>query len=150
MTGMRKADPKARRQALLFVLAGGIVGGVLIIGVDNLLDPLQEALLSEPNELKRRLRIGFMLMAAVSTLPLGGFAMYLWRLGAKVSLAGEYPPPDCRLIRDTPLVRGKAAILRARALKTAALALLAAIGLLCLLFWRLECDGYENQSLAGR
>jgi hypothetical protein len=137
MTGMRKADPKARRQALLFVLAGGIVGGVFIIGVDNLLDPLREALLSEPNELKRRLRIGFILMAAVSTLPLGGFAMYLWRLGAKVYLAGEYPPPDCRLIRDTPVVRGKAAILRARALKTAALALLAATGLLCLLFWRL-------------
>ncbi|MGJ0514962.1 MAG: hypothetical protein ACR65O_04325 [Methylomicrobium sp.] len=137
MIEMRKADPKARRQALRLVLAGGIVGGVSIIGVANLLDPLQEALLSEPNELKRRLRIGFILMAAVSALPLGGFAMYLWRLGARVCLAGEYPPPGCRLIRDTPLLRGNAGLLRARALKTAALALLAAIGLLCLLFWRL-------------
>lgn len=137
MIEIRKADPKARRQVLLLVLIGGVIGCLLIIGIDNFLDPLREELSAESKELKRWFRIGLILMAAVSTLPLGGFAMYIWRLGAKVYDAGEYPPPGCRLIHDTPLIRGKAAILRARALKTAALALLAAFGLLCLQFWRL-------------
>jgi hypothetical protein len=137
MTDMRKADARAQRQALLLVLAVGAIGSLLIVGFENWLERLPQALLTEPGELKRRLRIGLILLAAVSLLPLGGLAIYLWRLGGKVYKAGEYPPPNCRLFRDAPVVRGKTAIFRARALKAAACVLLAATGLSGWLFLRI-------------
>jgi hypothetical protein len=132
MTEIRKADAKA----LLLVLALGSVGGLLIAGLESGLATLREALLSESGELRQRLRIGLILVEAVLFLPLGGFAIYLWKLGAKVSKAGEYPPPDFLVVRDTPVVRGKAAMWRARALMAAAWGMLAAIGLFSWLFWR--------------
>lgn len=137
MAGMCKADPVARRQALLWVLFGGCLGGVVFLGVEGFLESLRQAAVSESGELEERLRIGLILLAAIVFLPMGGGTIYLWKLGSRTYAAGEYPPPGCRLIRDTPVVGGKAAMLRACALKTAALALLAAGGLLVLQFWRL-------------
>jgi hypothetical protein len=136
-TDIRRADPKARRQALLFVLLGAIVGAVLITGFELYRQPFREWLLAGQGGPGARMEGLLILTAALVAVPLGWFAAYLWKLGARVEAAAEYSPPGCQLLRDTPALCGNAAIARARALKSAALALLVAIGLLGLLFWRL-------------
>lgn len=136
-TEIRKADPAARRQALLFVLLGGIMGGLLIVGFEYYHEPFRDWLLSGQGSLKVRLATVLIMMAMVIAMPLGWFALFLWSLRGKVLEAGEYPPPGCRVIHDTPVFRGRAAASVARVLQALALVLTAAIVLFCFLFWRL-------------
>jgi hypothetical protein len=137
MTEIRKADPAARRQALLFVILGALVGSLLIVGYERYSMPFRDWLLSEPGDLSHRLRLGFFLAAAFLSVPLLVFAVYLWSLGVKALRAREFPPPGYRVIRDTPVIGGHAAVLRGRGLKIVALCLGVASVLLWLLLWRL-------------
>ena len=59
----------------------------------------------------------FFLSAVVLSAPLVAFAVYLWSLGAKVLRARQFPPPGYRVIRDTPVIGGQAAVLRGRGSK---------------------------------
>src|SRR5574341_1091413 len=123
MSKIRKADPAARRQALLFVILGALVGSLLIVGFERYSMPFRDWLLSEPGDLSHRLRLGFFLAAAFLSAPLLVFAVYLWLLGVKALRAREFPPPGYRVIRDTPVIGGHAAVLRGRGLKIVALCL---------------------------
>jgi len=64
-------------------------------------------------------------------------AAYLWLLGRKVLSAREFPPPGQRVIRDTPVVTGEAAVARGNQLRVLALGFGIASGVLGLLLWRL-------------
>jgi hypothetical protein len=137
MGEIRRADPSAQRKAVLLLISGALVGMVLIFGFERYRAPLIDWILSEPAELAKRVMLIMMTTAAVMSAPLVGFAAYLWSLGAKVIRAGEFPPPGHRVIRDTPVNRGKAAVLRGRGFKILASCLFAASAFLSLLFWRL-------------
>ena len=100
MTEVRRADPAARRQAVVLVVLGAVVGALLILGFERYRTPLRDWLLSEPGELGYRVRLVFFLSAAVLSAPLVAFAVYLWSLGAKVLRARQFPPPGYRVIRD--------------------------------------------------
>ena len=135
MTEVRRADPAARRQAVVLVVLGAVVGALLILGFERYRTPLRDWLLSEPGELGYRVRLVFFLSAAVLSAPLVAFAVYLWSLGAKVLRARQFPPPG---YRDTPVIGGQAAVLRGRGLKVLAVCLALASALLwLLLLWRL-------------
>jgi hypothetical protein len=137
VTEVRRADPAARRQAVLFIIFGALVGTVLIVGFERYRTPLRDWLFSEPEELAHRVKLVFLLSAVVLSAPLVGFAVYLWSLGAKVLCARQFPPPGYRVIRDTPVIGGKAAVSRGRGFKVLALCLGVASALLWLLLWRL-------------
>lgn len=137
MTEIRKADPAARRQAVLLVIISTLVGTALIFGFEHYRTPLRDWLASEPRDVAHRLTLIFFLAAAVLSAPLFAFAAYLWSLGAKVLCSREFPPPGSRVIRDTPIIEGQAAVLRGRVLRALALGLGAASALLCLLLWQL-------------
>lgn len=134
MTEVRRADPAARRRAVLLVIVCALVGTVLIVGFEHYRTPLRDWLESESRD--HRVTLVFFLAAALSA-PLLAFAAYLWSLGSKVLWAREFPPPGSRVIRDTPVIAGKAAVLRGRALRALALGLGLASGILCLLLWQL-------------
>ena len=51
--------------------------------------------------------------------------------------ARQSPPPEFRVIRDTPVIAGEAALARGRGFKVLALCLVMASALLWLLLWRL-------------
>ena len=135
MTEVRRADPAARRQAVLLVVLGTVVGLLLILGFERYRTQLRDSLVSEPGELARRVKLVFSLAAALLSAPLVAFAAYLWSLGAKVVRAGVFPPPGYRVIRDTPVITGPAAESRGRLLKVLALCLGLASALLWLLLW---------------
>lgn len=130
MAEVRKADPGARRQAVLLVLLGAMVGTLLIVAFERYRTPLHDWLRSEPEQLVDRVKLILFSLAALLSLPLIAFAASLWSTGTRVVTAREFPPPGQRVIRDTPVAVGAPAVRRGRALKVLALFLCAAIALL--------------------
>ena len=122
---------------MAFVILGTAIGAALIVGFEAYRTPLRDWLLSESGDPTLRVKLVFLLAAAVLTAPLLAFAAFLWSLGAKASRAREFPPPGYRVIRDTPVMSGSAAVLRGRGLKGLALCLGVACVLLWALLWRL-------------
>jgi hypothetical protein len=137
MTEICRADPAARRRAVLFIVLGVFAGVLLMLGFESYRIPLRDWLLSEPRKFVLRVNLVFLLSAALLSVPLVVFAAYLWLLGNKVLRAQQFPPPGYRVIRDTPIIDGKAAVSRGRSFKVVALCLALAAALLCLLIWRL-------------
>jgi len=111
MSEIQKADPKARRRAVLSVVIGTIVGAAFILGFESYRAALQEWILSEPGKVSDRLNLVFLVAACVLSAPLLVFGAYIWVLGARVTRARQYPPPAQSVIRDTLVVRGRAAVL---------------------------------------
>lgn len=130
---MRKADPAARRQALLVVVVGACIGALLIAAFERYRVPLKDWVLADPE----RGRAVLLLLAALVLAPLFAFSAYLWRLGEKVLRAREYPPPGLRVIRDTPVLTAEKAVSRGRLLKALAAGFLVAAVALGALLWRL-------------
>ena len=137
MTGIQKADAGARRQAMALVAAGALAGALMMAAVERYRLPLHDWLLSDPEHFTQRLGLVSHLAAAALALPFLGFALYLWSLGAKVMRTRRFPPPGQRVVRDTPILQGPAALPRGRRLKILAVCLGAAGAAFWLLFWRL-------------
>ena len=138
MSETQKADSTARRQAVLAVIFGAAVGGLLIAGFDHFREPFREWLLSDPAEMPRRARLAMFGSAFVVSAPLIAFAVYLWLLGARVLRAQKFPPPGARVIRDTPVIGGPAAVTRGQLIQVLALCLGLGAALLWLFFWWLS------------
>jgi hypothetical protein len=137
MPEVRKADPAARRQAVLTVLIGALVGALLIGGFEWYRDSLLDWLRAQASERPDRLRRLFFLSGAVLSAPLVVFAVRLWLLGETVLRARQFPPPGYRVIRDTPIVGERAAVVRGQILKILSAGLVVASAFLCFLLWRL-------------
>jgi hypothetical protein len=137
VTSVRRADPAARRQAVLLLVAAAFVGALLIEAFERYQIPLRDWILAEPAKSAQRMQLIFLVLGALLSVPLLAFAAYLWSLSARVLRSQEYPPPGLRVMRDTPVIVGEAAIARARQLKGLALGCGIASALLGLLLWRL-------------
>jgi len=133
--GIQKADPEARRRAILAVIFCAAVGGLLIAGFDHFGEPFRAWLSSDTAETAGRARLAIYLSALVLSVPLIAFAAYLWLLGARVLRAQRFPPPGFRVIRDTPVIGGPAAETRGQVIQVLALCLGLAAALLWLFFW---------------
>jgi hypothetical protein len=130
---VQRADPGARRQALILVGAAALVGTLLLLGFERYGESLRDWVLSDPEQSRSRLRLLFILFAAGASAPLLAFGGYLWVLGHKIVSAKQFPPPGQRVVRDTEVVEGEAAMARGRALKVFAVVLCA----FCIMFWML-------------
>jgi hypothetical protein len=135
MNEIQKADPAARRQAVLLVIFGTAVGALLIAGIEHFREPFREWLLSEPAETARRAKLAMYVSGFVVSAPVIAFAIYLWLLGARVLRAQQFPPPGFRVIRDTPVVGGHGAVNRGHAMQVLAVCLGMSAALLWLFFW---------------
>lgn len=120
---------------MLAVIFGAAVGGLLIAGFDHFGEPFRAWLSSDPAEAAHRARLVMYWSALVLSAPLIGFAVYLWLLGARVLRAQQYPPPGFRVIRDTPVVGGPAAVTRGQVIQILALCLGVGAALVWLFFW---------------
>jgi hypothetical protein len=137
VTLIRKADPLARRFAILFFIVGAVVGVLLLLAFERYRMPLRDWLLAEPSASAHRITSVFLLLATLLLTPLLAFAVYLWWLGTNAVRAGEFPPPGYRVIRETRVIVGELAVSRGRQLKIAALACIVACAVLVVLLWRL-------------
>jgi hypothetical protein len=137
MREVRKADPAARRHAVLTVVLGALVGAFLIVGFDWYGNSVRDWVRAQPSDMPRRLRLLFLLGASLLSAPLLVFAVHFWSLGARVLRARQFPPPGYRVIRDTPVIGGRGALVRGRAFKILGVGLGVTSVLLWLQIWRL-------------
>lgn len=128
---IQRADPRARRKAVVAV-AGIAVGGAVLIGVGgpSLQRATSDALAGADRATTLRV---LLLFVAALILPLLGFAAYLWRLGGRVISARRFPLPGAAVIRDTLVLEADDARRRGRVFQGLAAAL--AIAALALVFF---------------
>lgn len=134
---VRRADPAARRQALLWILLGALIGSSLIVAFGRYETAVQEWLVAEPAEVPQRLRLTLVVGGAAVVLPLLAVSVYAWLAGTRMIRTGQFPPPDLAVVRDTPVAEGRGAAVRGRGLQALAVLLVVAAAALCLLLWRL-------------
>lgn len=120
---------------MLMVVFGATIGAVLIAGFGYFRGSLHEWLVSDPAETTFRARLVICAAALLLGAPLIAFAVYLWLLGVRVVRAQQFPPPGFRVVRDTPVVSGPAAVTRGQAVQVFAVCLGVGAAVLCLFFW---------------
>lgn len=92
------------------MLLGGIAITQLPQWVEGYLAPLAGAPAAVVQQAIRRLAVA---CAGLIALPLQGFGIYLWWFALRVRRSGRLPPPGMRVISDTPVLVGAAALRRA-------------------------------------
>jgi hypothetical protein len=137
MTDVQRADSTAWRKAIIIVIISAIVGSLLIVVFESYRLQMFDWLLSDHGKLAHRLRILIILAAAFEAIPLFSCSVYLWPLGCKILNYKRFSLPGQRVIRDTLILEGQAAMKRGRVLKTLAVFLAVAGVILCFVFWRL-------------
>lgn len=121
---IQRADPVAQRRELVLV-AVALAAGLGLLATLATARPELERWLTANAELLAA-RPGLVAAAAlVLVLPLCAFALYLWRLGGRVSASGRFPPPDTPVLRDTRVLEGAPARRRGRVIRALAALLLA-------------------------
>ena len=133
MGEIQKADPSARRTALIIVGAGLVVGALLIAATERL-RPMFEHWVAQ--DLKIRSWIVFAGITAATVGPVLAAAAYVWRLGQRVTWAERYPPPGVSVFRDTVVLTGSASKRKGRFMQVTAVTLGTAGILLTFFLWR--------------
>lgn len=144
---MRSADPGARRKALVALGAALAVGTALIGGRSWYSEPLATWLLEDPALTPSRGRLLLLGTGALVIVPFGLFALYLWRLGARVIRDREFPPAGTVLLRDTEIVVGDAAVAHGRGLRAIAIVVVAAMLGLAVVLWRVALLLTDSRSI---
>ena len=135
MADVAKADPGARRRAICIIIVVALIGAVLIEGLERYLPQVGEWARADPSG--ARSRFLFSSFAFLSAAPCVAFAVYLWFLGARIIRARQFPPPGLRVLRDTAILTGEAALFRGRLLRAFAVGFVIAAVLLALMLLRL-------------
>ena len=122
---IQKADPRARRVAIVMLGLATLAGLALMFLVESQLPALLRWITEDPEQMDDRLIISSWGLALGVVVPMLLLAAYLWRLGSRI------------VHRDTRVLFGRRAVRRGRLLKVlASLAGAAAAGFVIVL-WRL-------------
>ena len=143
MPDLQRADPRARRHAVVAVTAGTIIG-VLAIGTFTRYRSALERWLVEPADPVPRLRLLVFVLAAFVTIPSVGFAIYLWRLGARIVHTERFPLPGATVIRDTPITTGDKARRQGRLVQAAGVLIASTSVAMLLVFWLVVLSASSN------
>ena len=98
------------------------------------LDWFREWILENPES---RVPLTMTMLGVLFTLPLVGFAVYLWRMTTRVLAERTFPPSGYLVIGKSDTVTGDAAIRRARVLQWLAVFIVVMALLLVFQLWRL-------------
>jgi hypothetical protein len=134
---VRRADPGFRKLATVVLVAGTCAGALLIGAVNRYREVLADWVRADAGRSAQRIELILVAFALLLSAPLVAMAAYLSLLGGRAVSAREFPPPGCRVIRDTPIISGDPAVSRGRWLQGVAVMLTAASVVISLLIWRL-------------
>jgi hypothetical protein len=105
MSDIQRADPHARRTAVILIIVASLVGLALIAAAQSQLGALQKFLADNPEKLHANLRIITWALIVAVVRPVWLANIYLWRLGSRIVASGMFPPPGMTVITDTIVLR---------------------------------------------
>lgn len=128
------ADPTARRRALLAMVVVAIAGAFAYLGLEQWLNQLE---VSDPDHARATLASALLWTSCAMALTVAAFGVYILMLGSRVRNAERFPPPGARVVRDTPVVTGRAARTRGLLMQLIACVMLGCALVLVAMAWRL-------------
>jgi hypothetical protein len=133
---IQRADPGARRRAIWIFILSVTAGAVVLFWFEQSLPALMTWATETPDVGAARAKLLLALIGTLIVVPLAWFGVYLWFLGERISRAERFPLPSMKVVRDTVVVTGEAAVTRGRIMKALAVFLtISALGMLCSLWW---------------
>jgi hypothetical protein len=132
---IRHADPVAKRRAMMLIVGVGCGGALLIAVAGHYRDALRDWIMADPEAAAGRIDTLLHWTIVVTVAPLFAFGVYALRLGARVTRDRLFPPPGQRVVRDTPIVSGRAALARGARLKWIGAVAIGAAMLLGIALW---------------
>lgn len=123
---IHRADPGFRHRLLIVLLVVVALGTLAVHQLTSFLETsrtLGEVSMQEAAA--RTLGVGRVLFASLAAGALG-MGIFLLQLAVRVTRDERFPPPDAKVLRDTPVLRHQPALQRARHMKWLGAALLIA------------------------
>jgi hypothetical protein len=127
--------PGARRRALLAVAVAAVLGGAAILALEPYLERVTHLADKDPRSALRQLTVLIKLVTVGIIVPMFAFVAWMLVLARRVYRAQRFPPPGMVVARDTRILRGRQARVRAHIIVALALALSATSLLLPALLW---------------
>ncbi len=134
MVDIQKANPQARRKAILNLIIGALAGTGLFYLLEYLVGNVNLWIQSHAIYLVEHHYIAFLAMLLLVS-PILWLTIYLIRFTRQIIRAERFPPPDTPVIRDVRVLEGKAAIRRGRLLQVLCWLILIPTAALPLLVW---------------
>lgn len=116
MSEIQRADPTARRRAIFIVLVCTVLGAALAMVTQSYQGALEAWVLGHKEDIIKHPGV-VALCFFVPLLPVLACAAYLWRFAARMIVTERFPPIGAKVIRDTAVLSGRAAVIRGRLLQ---------------------------------
>jgi len=104
-----RADPRARRTALIAGLVMLLVCGAALWWLEGRLRAIRQMVQQNPAAAAQQMMRIVAGVAWAAGAGLVGLGVWLWCLGRRINRTGRFPPPGMRVVRDTRLRTGKQA-----------------------------------------
>lgn len=134
MVDIQKADPQARRKAVLTLLAGALVGAGLFFLLEFFIGNANLWIESNAMLLIQHHYLSFLIMLLLVS-PIIWLCIYLIRFAEKVINTQRFPPPATPVIRDVRVLEGRQAVVRGRLVQALCWIIVLASALIPLLVW---------------
>ena len=138
MPKIQKADPLLRKKVFIAIGICAIIGVILLQIEKSLTFAVAEWIVANQNQTGLRVKIVFLAITTLFVIPLLAFSVYFRNLGKKIIYYRQFPPPKVKVVKDTPVLRGKAACKRGRLLKLFSIFLVGLVFVLISIFWKLS------------
>lgn len=134
---IQKADPQARRRAMLAVIIAIPTAMVARYFLQTHQSSLIDWIRRDPKTTVARVRLVFAFIAVSLSGPVLIFSGYLWQFGRRTKETLRFPPAGTAVLHDTPILSGGRARRRGQALQLIAGFLTLAAMAMAFFLWRL-------------
>lgn len=134
MVQIQKADPKARRKAILSLLGGAAAGVGLFFLLEYSVGNVNRWIEANAVFLVEHHYLSFLIMLLLVS-PVLWLSIYLICFAGKIVKAQRFPPPDTPVIRDVRVLEGRQAVVRGRLIQVLCWIIMIAAAALPLLVW---------------
>jgi len=136
MSEIQRADPKARRKAIIYTLVMMVAFAPTLYWLNSHIDSI-EGWIAEPGETTKRVKLILSVLISIGVIFLLVVTIFIIRFANAVLRTERYPPPNIKVTRDIRIRRGIAARRIGRLMQGFGIASLLLLVVLTLVGWTL-------------